>query len=57
MANFICIGTAYPIKRKIKIKRKRKFIIKYIFKYSDEWIAFTKADKPFIWRMSYAKEE
>lgn len=57
MDNFMFIGTAYSIKRKIKIKRKRKFITNYIFKYSDEWIAFTKADKPFIWRMSYAKEE
>ena len=45
MDNFIFIGTAYSIKRKIKIKRKRKFIKRYIFKYSDEWIAFTKSDK------------
>lgn len=42
MNNFMFIGTAYPIKRKIKRKRKRKFIKTYIFKPSDEWLAFTK---------------
>lgn len=36
------VGTAYSIKRKIKIKNRRKFKSCYIMKYSEEWKQFLK---------------